>query len=154
MGPIYNALVKFFRDDEWFFVPIEEKSSLRIPFKGDVYDWTCFAQAREEKEQFVFYSVSPLKVPEEKRMEVSEYITRANYGLFIGNFELDFSDGEVRYKTSISFDQVKLTDHFIQPIVYINVLTMGQYLPGLSGIIYGNLSPEEAVSLAEQGREA
>lgn len=45
---------------------------------------------------------SSLQVPEELRPGVAEFITRANYGLIRGNFEMDFNDGELRYKTTIS----------------------------------------------------
>jgi hypothetical protein len=31
-----------------------------------------------------------------ERAPPAEFITRANYGLIIGNFELDFEDGEIR----------------------------------------------------------
>ena len=48
------------------------------------------------------YYSAPITVPEEKRTAISEFITRANYGLTNGNFEMDFSDGELRYKTTIS----------------------------------------------------
>ena len=34
--------------------------------------------------------------------QVCEYLTRANYGLTVGNFELDHRDGEIRYKVSIN----------------------------------------------------
>ncbi len=37
-------------------------------------------------------------------MAVAEFITRANFGIVIGNFEIDFSDGEIRYKTSIDVE--------------------------------------------------
>ncbi len=42
----------------------------------------------------------PVKAPEEKRLAIAEFVARANDGLRIGNFELDFGDGEVRYKRS------------------------------------------------------
>ena len=32
---------------------------------------------------------------------IAEFLTRTNYSMIIGNFELDFADGEIRYKTSI-----------------------------------------------------
>lgn len=34
-------------------------------------------------------------------MAVAEFIARGNFGIVIGNFEIDFSDGEIPYKTSI-----------------------------------------------------
>jgi len=44
-----------------------------------------------------------------KRGAVAEFINRANYGIIIGNFEMDFADGEIRYKTSIDVQGDKLT---------------------------------------------
>ena len=44
------------------------------------------------------YTTALLAVPEEKRSAVCEFITRANYGLPSGNFEMDCNDGELRYK--------------------------------------------------------
>ena len=32
-----------------------------------------------------------------KRQDIAEYLTRANYGMVMGNFEMDYSDGEIRY---------------------------------------------------------
>ena len=54
------------------------------------------------KETVTCYHIAPIKVPEEQRVAVNEFITRANYGLTNGNFEMDFNDGELRYKTNVS----------------------------------------------------
>lgn len=54
---------------------------------------------------YVVYAVSPIKVdPKDSLMlqKMSEYICRANYGLNCGNFELDYNDGEIRYKCYVS----------------------------------------------------
>src|SRR5260221_4823931 len=100
MGRIYDALVRYFREVNWSFTPMEDRTALMLTVTGEHGMYTCYAQAREETEQFVFYSFYAVKAPESKRVTAMEYVTRANYGLFIGNFELDMSDGEVRYKTS------------------------------------------------------
>ncbi len=100
-------------------------------------------------EQFIFYVMCPVKAPEEKRLAVAEFIARANYGLRIGNFELDFSDGEVRYKSSLDFEGVLLEPQLIRNAIYPAAQTMNHYLPGLMGIIYANKTPEEAVAEIE-----
>ena len=82
-------------------------------------------------------------------------MTRANYGLIIGNFEMDFSDGEVRYKTSIDVEDEdeddRLSVALIKNLVYANVLTMDRYLPGVMSIIYGDVSPAQAIAQMEEG---
>ena len=39
-------------------------------------------------------------------MPVSEVLVRANWGLSVGNFEIDVSDGEVRFKTSSFYHEM------------------------------------------------
>ena len=47
---------------------------------------------------FTVIAVPAMKADENSKVNVMEYITRANYGLRNGNFEMDVNDGEVRYK--------------------------------------------------------
>ena len=81
---IFNTLIRFFADNEWPATQMGEEQVLQLAFQGTHGRWLCFAQAREEMSQVVFYSVAPVQIPEEKRPSVSEFITRANYGLIIG----------------------------------------------------------------------
>ena len=109
MGRILDALTEFFRADGWNFSQLEGRTTLIMTVNGAHGTYTFFAQAREEQEQVAVYSVYGVKASEAKRVEAMEYITRANYGLIIGNFELDLSDGEVRYKTSLDVEGETLT---------------------------------------------
>jgi hypothetical protein len=88
-------------------------------------------------------------VPEEKRVAMAEFITRANYGMRIGNFEMDFSDGELRYKSSIDVEDDHLSSPLIKHMVYPNVLMMDKYLPGIMAILYAGKSPRQAVEEVE-----
>jgi hypothetical protein len=150
-GQIFNILVEFFEDDEWDFHWMEGAPILSMGFTGRNGKWMCYAQAREEQEQFVFYSVCPVNTPEDRRHDVAEFITRANYGMIIGNFEMDFNDGEVRYKTSIDVEGDTLTAALIKQMVYSNVIIMDRYLPGIMRVIYGNASPLEEIERIESG---
>ena len=55
----------------------------------------------EPRAQVAYYSLFPAVVPAERREAVVDFITRANVGLVIGNFEFGTDRGELRYKTSI-----------------------------------------------------
>ena len=149
MGKIMGTVVKFFEDDDWRISVEKGDSILRLTVSGKNGNWTCYAQVREEQEQFVFYSVCPVNAPENKRQDIAEFITRANYGLFIGNFEMDFEDGEVRYKTSIDVEGDRLVSALIRQLVYQNVATMDRYLPGVMSVIYGAVSPTQAITQVE-----
>ncbi|OLT59690.1 YbjN domain-containing protein [Moorena bouillonii] len=142
---IFTAIVNFFESDQWQFVNIPETSALRLLFRGENGQWTCYAQAREEQRQFVFYSMCPVKAPENKHLAITEFITRANYGMIMGNFEFDLDDGEIRYKTSIDVKEDNLSLALIKPIVYANVMTMDEYLPGIMAVIESEVEVKEAI---------
>ncbi|MEH2439320.1 YbjN domain-containing protein [Nostoc sp.] len=146
---ILEEILKFFTEDDWNFTKLQGESILQLPFQGINGRWNCYAKAREENKQFVFYSLCPITVPENRKQAVAEFLTRANYGLMIGNFELDFSDGEIRYKTSIDIVGDRLSFALIKNLVYTNVTMMDEYLPGIIFVIDGDASPKEAITKIE-----
>lgn len=147
---IFNALIEFFEEDEWDFQWMEGASVLSMGFSGRNGKWQCFAQAREAQQQFVFYSVLPINVPEDKRHKLAELITRINYGMVIGNFEMDFDDGEVRYKTSVDVEGAELTPPMIRQLVYANIIITDRYLPAIMRAIYSDVTPKQAIAEADE----
>ena len=148
MSSLIESVVNYFQTDEW---PIELTNGnvVRTAFRGDNGQWSCNGWVREAEEQFVFYSVCPLSVPEARYMAIAEFITRANYGMVIGNFEMDFSDGEVRYKTSIDVEGSELTLEICRQVVITNVMLMDRYLPGIMAVITGAQTPAQAIAQIE-----
>lgn len=149
MGRIFEQMKAFFDQDGWKYEELDNQPWLRAPFRGRDGDWWVYAQAREEQEQFVFYSVPSIKVPEERRTEMSAFITRANYGMVIGNFEMDFSDGEVRYKTSVDVEGVDLSFELAKGIVHANFHTVDRYLSGLMAVAFGGMDAATAIAATE-----
>ncbi len=149
MGVIFDALVKFFEEDDWKYTPHPDEDFIHLGFSGENGKLDCFARAKEKAGICIFYSLCPVKVPERLRPAMAEYITRANYGLMYGNFEMDYSDGEVRFKTSIDVQDDRLTSGLIKPLIYANIALMDKYLPGIMAVVYGNASPKEAIEEIE-----
>jgi len=142
-------MVQFFEEDDWRFSPIDGQTVLRLGYSGKNGNWQCFAQAKEKTEQCIFYSICPVKAPEPKRPHMAEFIARANYGLVIGNFELDYDDGEIRYKTSIDVEDDRLSSALMKHLVYANILTMDQYMPGIMAVLYAGTEPALAIAQVE-----
>ncbi|MEQ8754928.1 MAG: YbjN domain-containing protein [Coleofasciculus sp. G1-WW12-02] len=145
---IFQVMVSFFQKEEWAFKQLDN-STLHLLFQGKNGQFNCYARAREAQKQFVFYSLCPVKVPPKKRKQLGEFVCRANFGMIIGNFELDFNTGEIRYKTSIDIKDSFLTEETLKQLVYTNVLTMDQYLPGIEAVISSKTSPEDAIAQIE-----
>lgn len=147
---LFETVVKFFNDDDWPIQLIDGETALRTAFRGESGQWNCYARVREQHEQYVFYSISPMAVPENARGRVAEFLHRANYGMIIGNFEIDFSDGEVRYKTSIDVEGDTLSNALCRQVVLANIMMMDRYLPGLMSVVYGGVTPEQAINEIEK----
>ncbi|MEH2039431.1 YbjN domain-containing protein [Nostoc sp.] len=146
---IYQVMIDFFTKDDWAFVKLQGEPILQLAFQGKRDRFTCYAKAREEEQQFVFYSVCPVKAPKTKRRAIAQFLTQVNYGLVIGNFELDVTDGEIRYKTSIDVQGERLTTTLIKRLVYTNVLMMDDYLPGIQAALKGE-TIEAALELMKE----
>ena len=145
----FATLGEFLRDDGWHPQQLDNRTIFRAYFAGDHGDVRCYAQIRVDLEQFLFYVVAPVKAPEAMLPAVVEYITRANFGLRIGCFEVDHADGEVRYRSSLDFEHETLTPGLIRNAIYPAVHTMDFYLPGLLAVMYGNKTPKEAIAEIE-----
>ena len=148
MNSVLEVVARFFAEDDWP-VQVEDGSLIRTAFKGEAGQWVCNAWIREQEEQFVFYSVCPVTVPDARLGDLAEFITRANYGMVLGNFEMDYNDGEIRYKTSIDSEGGVFTVGLCKQVVVANVLMMDRYLPGVLAVVSGAKTPVQAIAQIE-----
>jgi hypothetical protein len=149
-GKIYQAILNFFSEEDWEFTKLQGELTLRLACQGKNGRWNCFALANETQQRFLFYSVCPLEIPLIHRIAISEFLTYANYGISIGNFELDLAAGEIRYKTSIDVEGDRLSFALIKNLVYTNVMMMDKYLPGIMSVIHDDVAPKQAIDLIEE----
>jgi hypothetical protein len=136
-GALLADLRTLFRENGWPFSDVRGAPVLLSELSGTLGRWKFYAQVVEEHDLILLYSVCPFRVPEERRSDVSEFLTRANYGLVAGNFELDFADGEVRYKTALQRHVDGLDAATLKRAVRANGIAMETYLPGVGAVITG-----------------
>ncbi len=98
--------------------------------------YKCVFDLKEEEKILVCYSIiQDFYVPENQRDDFAIFITRINYGLMIGNFEMDFSDGEIRYKTSIDFEGTDLSEVLIDNLFNANLSLIENFYEQLHSFI-------------------
>ena len=145
-----SVVLSFLNADDWNYERVNT-NLYRMRFTGKSGTWIVLAQIKPENEQVVFYSVIPQaqNIPDHRRHAAAEYLTRANYGMLVGNFEMDFNDGEVRYKTLIDVEGGSLQAKQVKTLLYLNVLTFDKYLPGLQAVVAEAQTPATAVKAVE-----
>ncbi len=144
-GKIYAAVLKYIQDKGWKFSENPGKATITLGFKGDNGSFQCVGLAREAEEQFVFCSISPLKVPADKRAAMAEFIIRVNDSLAIGNFDMNWDTGNVTYRTSIDVEGDRLAPALTKNLIASNIRMMDKYLPGITAVL-NNISPADAVT--------
>jgi hypothetical protein len=126
-----------------------EDQSIRTTIQGEVA--TYWTAARVEEDLFQVACFSPLRVPVGSRCDIAEALVRANYGLRIGKFELDFDDGEIRFQVSQILDGDAVGEAVIDRMIGTAVNMMETYLTAFMSVVYGNEEPADAIRRVEAG---
>jgi hypothetical protein len=134
---------------DWRFAEDPAQPSLVMGSGGKNGGYLCVLQVHTEYPLIVFHSYVQCHVPEEKRAVMAEFLTRANSRLSLGNFELDFGDGVIRFKTSLHIADGLLTADMLSALLGANVGTIDHYLPGIMSVLWNDVSPEDAIGLCE-----
>ena len=131
---VLRSLLEYLRESG-FEVTEEGEDVISLPIDAENGSWTAYGIGREQQRQLLFYSVVPETVPDVGQMAL--FVTRANFGLALGNFELDLDDGELRYKTSIDAQGAELSRALIEHLVLANFAVVNRYLPGIRAVAAG-----------------
>ena len=67
------------------------------------------------------------RVDENQRTHAAEYLTRVNYELHLGNFQLDFDTGDIMYRVSQSLGEDELSKDIITKIIYMPLAMFKKY---------------------------
>jgi len=154
---ILEQVIELFREKNWAFSKMPGRPVLKTTISNDTATWLFVADVEEEENKLAkikFYSFCPAAVPEDKRAEMAEFLTRVNWRLLIGNFEMDYSDGEIRYRTAIMLEPDQITAAMVKHLAMTNVFLMGRYVSGILSMIYGNVQAEKALAQIDQKTEA
>lgn len=146
---LYETLVTFFERDNWAFRRNDEHQAVQMSVTGEHGSFRLVAIADSDRNILRFLTFIEGCVPEARRRDVMEYITRANYVLLLGNFEMDLADGEVRFKCSVDLEGLELTYTLYQNLLYVSVGMVDRYFPGLQRVVQGSADPAAAVSDVE-----
>jgi hypothetical protein len=144
---VFDWLLAFCEREQWEFESAPDHRTVRAVFAGKSGTWTTYVRAFDAEHQIAVYGVLPFAFDENQRPGAAELITRINYRLVIGNFEMDWDDGGTRYKTSIDFEGSALTDNLMLQLVRANLAVVNSYLPAFAGLAQQGLTASEALAL-------
>ncbi|TWU10414.1 YbjN domain-containing protein [Allorhodopirellula heiligendammensis] len=125
----------------------DERGLFRMLFEGKHGDLRVAMIIDESMLQVFTHPAN--KIPASHRQLITEAITRANYGLKLGSFEMDLEDGELRYQTALPLGEDFPEDDVIDHVLYVGGAMIDRYMPAFLSIIYGNEDVKLAITAAE-----
>lgn len=154
---IANAVKRFLTADDWHFSFEEEHGIFKfgLGLKGKLKKLHYIVDIKDE--EYLVFAISPLGADENdaKMMaNMAEFICRANYGLKMGNFELDFDDGEVRFKVHVLCKGVTPTAEMIKRSIYCPATMFDHYGSGIVDVIFNDTSGKAAIEKCEEYSES
>lgn len=141
---------------EWDYTVNDPPTFVSFGVSADHAAYHCAIFVDDDARLVTMLAQSTLRVPPDERSSVCELLTRANCGLLFGNFDLDFNDGEVRYKVSVDVEGGTLGIPTVHTMISTALDMYELWYPPLMKVIYGGVTPRNAVAevearIAEEG---
>lgn len=149
MSRLTQVVEKFLSGQRIAFNSVEGHEAVRFGISTEKSHYQCFVQIDEEREQAALYVCLPNHIDASTRRDMAEFIVRANYGIRIGNFEMDMDDGELRFKCSLDVEGGELTELMVHNMLSMAISCCDVYYGGFMAVAYGGVSPRHAVVQVE-----
>lgn len=142
---IAQSIQSFFDGNDLKYVYLEDKNVFvtSLPVNGSLVEKYRLI-LRVGADEVMAHAQLETYVDEPRRAEVSQYLTRVNYGLKNGSFDMDFQDGEVRYKVFIDSGDRELTRQELINLIILPGMMYAKYGNGLLAVMYGVAEAEAA----------
>lgn len=150
MNETLQAVVEYWEANKFTWETNTDETYVEIRIFNEHGQWRLLFLPCDEPERLMVLSVLPLRVPKVRRRAVAEFITRLNHNLIEGSFDLNFDDGELRYRDCILIDDGKPTADQLDKIAGNSYRTFSQHLPVILSVAFGRMSPEKAMKVGEQ----
>lgn len=150
MAAALEKVVELFRNHDWGFEIDEDKGLLRSGIEGDNGEWKVVVSADEEDQVCLMLSILPQKCPENRRSACAELLSRINYALMVGCFEMDFESGRINFKTSYPFPSGQLDSDLLNRVVMFNINFMDKFMPAILSVIYAGTSPAKVLAALDK----
>lgn len=141
----FQLLGEFLREDGWEPQRVGDKPAYEFAYTAENGVMAVYAWIREGFEQLFIHVMLPFAAGEENRVAMGELLTRINHSLPIGNFEMNFDTGELRFKGSLDFRGTVLLPALIRNLLYQALETSNLYLPALRAVAEAGFPPVEAL---------
>lgn len=153
---LVTVVKQFLEEDGWRYT-FDETTGIfqfNLRIRGKLQKINYVIDVHENK--IITYGFSLIAVDPkdaEAMTRMAEFICRVNYSMENGCFEMDFTDGEVRFRTFIDCTGQVPSSEIIRNSLYCTAGMFGRYAEGFVDLVFGGASAAKAFEKCEQKKE-
>jgi len=144
MGQVLETMCEYLDSDDWKYVRADE-NHVRLDYSGKSGLIRCYIRDSANDDYLSVTSDYPFNVPEERRNEVVTLTTMINYGLRLGNFEMDLDDGQLSFRTSMFLDGCSFGNKLMKKVLFMNLMTTDRYQSMIMRIVYSDRTAKDVM---------
>lgn len=126
---VFNTIIKMLDSIKFHYETDTSDGMFMVTctVNGDDIPMKVFMFVRPEREIVSLLSPIPVKVPEDKRVEMALAVTMANFGMIDGSFDYDLERGEIRFRLTESFVESLLGAEQFRYMLGVSVNTVDRF---------------------------
>lgn len=148
MSKVIDSISVFFEESKYYYESRDDSLISRFKIKSNISNITMIVYAY--KDTYTVSAKCPIFANEESFSAVSEYLMRANYNMISGCFEMNYNNGEIRFKYNQYCKDSLPSKDSIKRSIMLPLAMFNRYGNGLLNVMLNGSSPEEEIKKAEK----
>ena len=148
-GPVTDMVREYYDRQDWRYEFDPGTKAFRMRMSSTCVDSYQMITFIRDEEWFTTLTVFPIRIPEEKRPLIEELIARANFGMILGCFEMQPRNGLLQFRNTCLCGDTELDMTVLERHIDVGFRMCNRYGPAILEVLYGGVSPADAVRKAE-----
>jgi hypothetical protein len=133
----------------WSFERPDEQHLLTYPVTGQRAAYRGAVMVAEERRCVMALCTFAPRIPADRLPAIAEAVARANFGMYVGGFELDFGSGLLRFRSGADVEGGLLTVEMVRDMIGVGVYMCDRYHDAFMRVAFGVEAPAAAIEQAE-----
>lgn len=144
LNRIKNAIETYLKKDKWDYMLDRENNIIFCGVNLINRLQECKIIIDIHNDKYIVYGFININCDEMHKDEMVKFIAMINYGLILGNFEMNYSDGEIRYKIATSCNNSIPSTNVIEESIEIPALMFHKFGDSILDVMFGIKNAQEA----------
>ncbi len=151
MGAGFSDIVSYFEQEHPGFHTVDKaRTAVTQQVRGENDVFSVVVVWQEDAQRISFWVREIMRLPEGKRISACVLMNMINWGLALGDFEMDMHDGELMVNLTFDVEDGTLGSRQIATHLMAVIEIADLYYPAFQKLVWADMSPEEALASVER----